>query len=226
MSSLSNIPLSPQEIKIISHLSDKKEEYFQNLAQFTKNPQTIKLKSVQKIISDIKKKFKKAEQPLPFNCQLKSMATILEKPKMVQTDQSVVFNGQVLTKILRSFTNNNLSEQPINTIPVQENKSIRREVEIKVHKYNRLVQTGSGNHTLNIEDFEVFEYLYLHCNKVISLEELRDQVVYPKWGSKLPARWFSSILRRVNNIRRNIPELKDKLLTVKLDNSTGYIFRN
>ncbi len=93
-----------------------------------------------------------------------------------------------------------------------------------VKSFTHQILTKSGIYALNNEEFEIFNYFHSNRNKFISLEELRDKVCFPKFGSKLPARWFSSIQRRVSHIRHQIPEARDKILTAKQNNNTGYIF--
>ncbi len=210
--------LSPQETKIIEFLSNKNEEFYEHLAQFTKDPQKTKLKTIKKIISDIKKKHKDAEQELPFTCTLTSMlATSVKTPKADPNKETVSFNGQTLTKILRnSKIETNLSV--FETIGAATDSK----PDFSIHRNTRQVLTKSGYHGLNADDFEVFEYLYQNRGRAIPLEELRDKVCFPKFGSKTPNRWFDVIGRRINNCRRNIPEAKDKLLTVKMNNATGY----
>jgi hypothetical protein len=59
---------------------------------------------------------------------------------------------------------------------------------------------------------------------LIGISELRDKVVYPNYGAKLPARWFDAIMRIVNHMRRQVIGLDGRLLTVKGPETT-YLFQ-
>jgi hypothetical protein len=207
--------LTTQEQNITNFLSSKKEAYWEELAQFAKEPSKVKLKTIQKAVSDIRKKFKDAHLKCPFECKLASFETsktVTQTNALFQAaEEAISFNGQKLVKVVRP--------------PTQVDTRKPHQIDFTLRKYQWQVITKTGIHTLSEDDFAVFEYFYDNAEKVISLEELRDRVVFPLFGSKLPARWFSAIQRRINNLRRAVPELKNRILTMKLDNTTGYFFR-
>lgn len=229
-----SVKLSPQETKIVEYLQNKQTEYWENLAQFAKNPTTVKLKTIQKIISDLKKKYKEDNANLPFNCELKSLISSVDNgkftPKADPSKETIVHNDQVLVKV-RSQTkfaeaHKKLAEAvPLIKTEIQPIASKPSVPDFTVKHFAHQVVTRTGIYNLNSDDFEVFEYLITRRGKVINLEELRDKVCFPNWGSKMPSRWFESIQRRINNIRRLIPETKHAILTVKLENTTGYLFQ-
>lgn len=90
--------------------------------------------------------------------------------------------------------------------------------------YSKKVRTKYGLHQLNDNEWDVFKYFYDNVGRLIPLSELRDKIVFPNYGSKLPARWFDSIMRVVNNIRKQIIGIDKRLLTVK-SSETSYIFQ-
>lgn len=209
--------LTPQEKNIVDFLVPKREAFWEELAKFCKEPSKVKLRTVQKIVSDIKKKHKDEDLQCPFDCKF----SYLSDPKNQEitpasifkaAEEKITFNGQQLVKLIRPIA------------PIDPRKACQ--IDFTIKKYQNQVVTKSGVYNLSDDDFQVFEYFYNNPEKIVSLEELRDQVVFPKYGSKLPAKWFFSIQRRINNVRRTVPELKNRILTMKLDNNgTGYFFR-
>jgi hypothetical protein len=225
----SSMKLSQQESKFLAFLTPKSEVYWQELAQFCKDPASVKLKTVKKVVSDLKKKFTDEKLPVPFNCAFKDLSG-KNLPKMIATNATVDFNGQKLVQVARVQKNQNegqfVSQGEISRhFPVVKATNPKPNApEFTINPHTRHIRTKSGNYNLNYDEFDVFGYLYNNRYRFISLEELRDNVCFPKFGSKLPARWFSAIQRRICNIRHQIPETRDKLLTAKQQTSTGYIF--
>lgn len=221
--------LSQQENQVLGFLSSRQEVYWEELVQFCKNPALVKLKTIKKIVSDLKKKYRENNVPAPFNCSFKLLGVPSEQPKMIQTDTSVDFNGQKLVQVKRTI----VAHSKPNTTPIQHEPSTHQQVmesiksivpDFTIKNYTRQVLTKSGMYALNDDEFELFNYFYNNPNRFVSLEELRDRVCYPKYGSKLPARWFSAIQRRIGNIRHHIPETRNRLLTAKQNANSGYIF--
>lgn len=205
--------LTFQEKNVIDFLSSKKEIFWEELAQFCKEPSTVKLKTVKKVVSDIKKKYRDENIDIPFDCNFSSLTIKQEQRETIQ------FNGQSLVKLNRKPNETKSFPSPVE---IKKNP----EIDISIKKYVNQVITRNGLFNLNDDDFQIFEYFFNNKERVISLEELRDRVVFPSYGSKLPAKWFFSIQRRINNIRRTIPDLKYRIFTVKIDaNSTGYLFK-
>lgn len=221
--------LTQQESQVLSFLSQRKEVYWEELAQFCKDPSSVKLKSVQKVVSDLRKKFRDNNQPVPFNCTFRSLVSKQEPPKMVATSQTVQFNGQQLVQVKRQAhikpvvdIIKALTDQP--TVPQKIENPTAQQLDFALKQYARQVVTRSGIYSLNSDEYELFDYFMSNRGRFVSLEELRDNVCYPKFGSKTPARWFSAIQRRVGNIRHQVPETRNKLLTAKQNNNSGYIF--
>ena len=198
--------LTAQEQNIVDFLKDKEEAYWEELAQFSKDPTRVKLKSIKRAVSEIKKKYKDNN----MECPIKTKLSLLSNKQMQKSEDAITVNNQILVKVPRP--------QVVDTV-----KQCHKD--FAINKFNRQIRSKDGIRTLNDDDFIVFEYIYSRPEKVITMEELRDEVVYPKYGSKLPARWWDSIGRRVNNIRRLVPELQNRLMTVKTGVGTGYIFQ-
>lgn len=224
-----DMKLSQQESKFLAFLAPKQEVFWEELAQFCKDPASVKLSTVKKVVSDLKKKFKDENLPTPFTCSFKELAKSQNQAKMTATNETVDFHGQKLVQVKRNIVEK-LSQEQINkshrTVQaasiVLEHKPVIPDFTISANSLH--IRTRSGSYNLNYDEFDLFKYLYNNRGRFISLEELRDEVCYPKFGSKLPARWFSAIQRRIGNIRHQIPETRNKLLTAKQQSATGYIF--
>lgn len=220
--------LTQQESQVLNFLSQRKEVYWEELAQFCKNPSTVKLKTVQKVISDLRKKFRDSKKDIPFNCTFSSLVPVKEPAKMVATSEKIDFNGQTLVQVKRHSTLK-VQKEPEETRTVVSVTEVAKtdtpaQLDFTLKPYTRQVVTRSGIYALNNDEYDLFNYFSMHRGRFVSLEELRDNVCYPKFGSKTPARWFSAIQRRVGNIRHQIPETRNRLLTAKQNNNSGYIF--
>lgn len=202
------VKLTKQEENIISYLKARNNQkvYWEELVQFSKSPTTVKLRTVQKTVAALKRKFMLDGTSLPFNISFSSLSESNSTSLQAKNKQ------QVLVKLENS--NKNQSE---NKHQVQ----IDFRLDPLGHKR---VLTKNGLYQLNDSEWDMFKYFYQNPGKVITISELRDKIVYPLYGSKLPARWFDSIMRIVNNLRRQVVGLNERLLTVK-GNETSYLFQ-
>lgn len=209
---MSEVILTEQEIRVIDFLMSKNNGsiYWEELAQFAKSPQTVKLKTIKKTISELKRKYVETGLPVPFNVKFATMPT--ETPAPVPQVQNLV-------QIKRTPAGNTMVVDGNNTPSMHP-----AQVDFTLDMYTKRVKTRFGSHQLNDSEWEVFKYVHAHAGKLIPISELRDKVVYPQWGSKLPARWFDAIMRIINNMRRAIPGLDLRLLTVK-GAETSYLFQ-
>jgi len=214
--------ITAQEQNVIQFLSDRDEVFWEELAQFCKDPANVKLRTVQKIVSDIRKKFRDMNRACPFDCRFGHLNDTTFKQADEPPKETVVHNGQTLTKLVRASVVQ--KESIIPAAPTETRKP--HQIDFSIKKWQNQIVSKTGIYNLSSEDFEVFEYLYNNHEKIITLEELRDKVVFPLYGSKLPPRWWDSIQRRINNVRRAVPELKNRIFTVKTENNgTGYFFK-
>lgn len=211
------IKLTDQEKKVNDYLVSKGNTYchWEELAQFAKDPQNVKLKTMMKTVSEIKRKYIGAGIELPFNVKLVS----LSKPKSVQTEinfLSPAFQTPMPTKPQHLVQ---IARAPA---PV---RVPRVHSDFVLDKNMKRVRTNQGIYLLNDNEWDMLKYIHSNCERLIPISELRDKVVYPHYGSKTPARWFDSIMRIINNLRRAVPGLKDRLLTVKGTTETNYLFQ-
>lgn len=229
--------LSPLETKISSYVEKKQTENtswmlstkisWQELAQFSNDPSTVKLSTIQKVVSEIKRKY--ISEMKVFACGVKFYdmdKSITENKQIIPTVETASIlsdKGQKLVLFPKHITSVT-SNQERTTAPALMNKQ-EAVPDFVINRLNKSVRTKSGIHKLNDNEWDMMLYFEANRGKLILISELRDQVVFPKYGSKLPARWFDSIMRIVNALRRQVPELNGKLLTVKAQ-ETGYIFQN
>lgn len=197
--------LTNQETNIIKFLTQlNRDVAWEELAQFAKDPQTVKLKTIKKAVSDLKRKYILADTLFPYSYKFYNMSdTIMSSPqKLVQVKSTV--GGNVM-----------LSNS--NTYACQ--------TDFRLNKNTKSVISSHGSFRLNDNEWDVFKYFHSNPERIVSLSELRDKVVFPQFGSKLPARWFSSITRIVQNLRRQVPTLKSRLVTITGLDETSYIFK-
>lgn len=195
------INLTNQENNVLEYLKtrDGQKVYWEELVQFSKNPTTVKLKTMQKVVSSIKAKFKLNNCLEPFNVVFSSL---LKTTLQVQENKP-----QILVQ-LKKVENKHQVQIDFRLDPLGHKKVI----------------TKDGSYQLNDSEWDMFKYFYQNPGKLITISELRDKLVYPLYGSKLPARWFDSIMRIVNNLRRQVVGLNKRLLTVK-GTETSYLFQ-
>ena len=207
----SQTKLTEQETKITEYLISKnnQEVYWEELVQFAKDPQSVKKKTLQKVVSNINKKYSGLTRP--FNVIFKSIA---DKPIYMPA----AVEHQKLVKI--TFGDN---IKPIET---------RHEVQVKfdINRLTMSVKNTYGEYRkLNLPEWNVFKYLYERPGQEISIDELRDKVVFEKAGSRLPARWYDSIQGIINNIRKQVDGIKWHLKTspsfTNKSGKTSYCFQ-
>lgn len=201
------VRLTTQERAIYNYVLTKPGRiiYLEELVQFAKDPQNVKCKTIQKTVSEIKRKFKVSGQMDPFNNKL--FASLAQETLQVASPPAQA-STQTLVQV-KSTPHGNLVrvDGPKAAHPVQ--------VDFVIDRFTKSVRTKYGSHRLNENEWDLFKYLHENPGRLIALSELRDKVVYPQYGSKLPARWFDSIMRIVNNLRRQVVGLDKRLLTVK-----------
>ena len=215
---MSELKLTNQETKVVAFLTTRNNDttFWEELAQFAKDPQTVKLKTIQKIVSDLKKKYLQAGIPFPYNGKFVSM----NLPKEEQPTKSVDSKegNQNLVQVKRTPAGNVVRlDSPNGTKPAAQ-------IDFVLDPLTRRVKTKHGAHLLNEREWDVIKYLHANVGRVIGISELRDKVVYEKYGSKLPPRWFDHIKSIVGNLRAQVPGLRDRILTVK-GAETGYLFQ-
>ena len=223
---MSDVKLTSQETKVIAFLTTKGDGpiHWEELAQFAKDPQTVKLRTIQKVVSDLKRKYLQANVPFPYNGKFSSLnAPPKEEPKP-QTIGELIKEKlsekqeQTLVQVKRTPAGN-----VIRTDSADGAKPVAQ-VDFVLDPLSRRVKTRYGAHLLNEREWDMMKYLHANVGRVIAISELRDKVVYEKYGSKLPPRWFDHIKAIIGNLRAQVPGLRDRILTVK-GVETSYLFQ-
>ena len=204
------VHLTAQEQKIISYLQGKDVVAWEELAQFAKDPQTVKMKSLQRAVSDIKRKFAMAGLPIPFSTKF----TVLVEPKNATTASSGVEQGMVQMRRTRGGKR----------VPAT-NTELDARLDFRLDPaYHVVISIGRGRVKLTEGEFEIFQLLYNNAGKPVSIEQMRD-ACFPR-GSLCPPTWSNQISSALTKLRKNLPELKsdNRLLTVASSHgSTSYM---
>lgn len=213
------VKLTNQELKVIDFLTlrNHQDVHWEELAQFSKDPKSVKLKTIQKVISDLKKKYVHFGIPFPFKGAFSSMTKLVVTGEVVK-QKTFEKQEQTLVQIKRTPGGN-----VIKADSDEANKPMAH-IDFVLDFNTKRVKTRSGGHLLNDNEWYMMKYFHANVGRIIKISELRDKVVYQNYGSKLPPRWFDSIGRTVNNLRKQVPELSTRLLTVK-GAETSYLFQ-
>lgn len=215
-----SIKLTAQELNIVNYCSGKPQVPYEELAQFSKEPATVKLKTIQKTISDLKKKYRDANLILPFNCVFIQLAKTQDKPLAVSADKLIPSSAPVEQKLVQLRMTRGGNRVPM------DNKQPDVHIDFKLEPLYKRVRTKSEVINLSDNEWELFTFLHSKAEKTISIEEMKD-VVYKNFGSKTPAGWADSIKRTLSKLRRNIHELKtqERLMTIIGSNTTYYMLK-
>lgn len=196
--------ITEQDAKVLNHLVGKSEVFIEDLAPLTKTG-TTKVDSLRKIVSDLKRKYILSGLPVPFNCKIISRQNNNSVPQQDQPIQVRKTRGGRLVPVA-------------NTTPDAH-------IDFVLEPYYRRVKTRNRVANLSDREWEVFVYFYNNVGKKISLEELRNDVVYKHFGSKTPHNWADSIRTTIGKLRQNIPELKtENRLSTLIGTPTYYMF--
>lgn len=202
------ITLTEKEKQIIDFIKNKTIVHWEELAQFSKDPTKVKLSTIRKSISELRRKFISANEATPFNCQFKSLN---KEPK--------TFTGELV--LLKSRKNKVEAEKP-----KEEIKPVGKKIneDFKLDKNSRKIFGKYGGTSFETQDslWYLLVYLFDNAEKEITLEELRDKVFFQNYGSKTPARWFTTITRALNELRKSIPAFKERIKTIRYTDRTTY----
>jgi len=204
-----NINLSKQEKSIYNYLKDKnnQEIVWEELKQFTKDPTSVKKGTIQKTVSEIKRKFKLAELSFPFEIKFVDKLPAVLLPHKNESKEEEIIPKQQLVKVRKTIGGRTVAESDTRPdaqidFPPDPNKYVRR------------VITRNGAINLNEPEWEVYKYFYENTGKKISIIDLRDKVTfYKKPFGQLPANWRESIQRIVQNLRKQLG-LNGRLITI------------
>lgn len=234
---MTELRLTEQEIKVTNYLQAKnnQEISWEELVQFSKTPQSVKKNTIQKVVSEIKRKYVRAGLNVPFSVTFKNMTALpicnedrqaqnLFKESVVTRPLNFKFDPMQVERLNEALDK---SEQKFIKIPRLEPKSHQAQLDFILDVFSKRVRTKYGYKQLGDAEWDVFRYIHANPGRIISINELRDKVVFPQYGSKLPPKWYDTVMRIVNNLRRQVDGLKVRLMTIGAFNSgeTGYIFQ-
>ncbi len=197
--------LTPQEQNFLNYLKSEKEPTYEGLSKFCKKD--TKLKTIKRVISDIKAKYKSDGVSFDFNITDKPQSPKLEvKPEKETLVQ------------LRKTLGGNIIDASINIPDAQ--------IDFKMDNIWKTIRTKNGTIKISESEWLIFEHLLINAEKQISIDSLKD-VLYKNHGSKTPANWSDVIAGVLTKLRKNIPELKkdERLLTIRSTNTTYYMVK-
>lgn len=196
-----NLKLTQQKQSIINYLSTRAEQVaWEELAQFAKDPANVKLKTIKRAVSEIKRKYAEANLPLPFNCEFISLSNQKEEREVMANVVNISNSKpeQILVQVKRT---------PEGNLVRDDANMLAAHVDFKLDKYNEAVKTKYGSHRLSEEAYKIFALLHAYAGKPVTQEQLKD-LIFPLAGSKLPHNWATRISGRLTEIRKNIPGIK------------------
>jgi len=203
------LKLTNQEQKIINYLAGKERVNWEELAQFAKDPQSVKLKTLQKVISDLRRKYTLAGIPAPFTCTFSTLA----KQAEAATDYSTAVSPTIGSLVKEKLAQNQTLIQMRRTLAGKQVPATNTEpdahLDYRLDKYNKVVISYErGRIALSDGEYEIFSLLHVNAGKPVSIEQMKN-VRFPA-GSKCPPTWSEQISSSLTKLRKNIPELKTK----------------
>jgi hypothetical protein len=208
MSPTVSLKLTPQEQNVINFLVPKQHCSLEELSQFSKDPTSVKEKTLMKIVSDLKKKFTSAGVAVPFNCQI---VKVPPKPAVVE---EVRMRKTIGGKLVRLD-----DHTPDLHIDFQLKKASNLD-----GSPNNQIKTNNGWVRLNESVFELMELFYNNPGVCFSKEDLKN-AMWPQWGSRTPASWWGNLGGRMTSLRTSVPEIKTRLFTIKIGGETNYMMK-
>ena len=199
-----NLKITEQEQKILNFCTNKQSVYWEDLAQFAKDPQNVKLKTIRKVVSEVKRKYAQANLPNPFTCDFASRL----QDKVIATIASQILpQEQVLVQVKRTTGGATV---------LADSNVIAAHVDFKLDKYNERVITKYGPVQLSESAYRIFAHLHANAGKFVTQEDLKDVLFDPKSPSKIPHTWSHRITGYLTDLRKALPDLKrkDRLITV------------
>lgn len=224
--------LTDYESKVQNYLVQKgsKPTYLLELIQFS-TKKDVKAKTILRAISELKKKYTSENLPVPWKTQILNKIPTESKTENIKLisdsakvlEKSEVVDGQKLVQV-KINKKSETAVAPTPTIQVStETSETSFQKDFKLRPLVRQVVSRDGVVTLdNIDDWNLMSYIHAQGDNKIYLNDLKD-LFWHNHGSKTPTRWMDSILRRINCIRRAIPAMNGRLITVPDRNGTYFL---
>ena len=202
------LKLTNQEQKVINYLSGKNEVTWEELAQFAKEPQSVKMKTLQKVISDLRRKYTLAGIPAPFTCKF---STLIKQNQAV--DYSPAASATIGELITEKLAQKQTLIQMRRTVGGKQvpatNTELDAHLDYRLDRYNKVViSVERGRIPLTDGEYEIFNLLHVNAGKPVSIEQMKN-VRFPP-GEKCPPTWAGQIASCLTKLKKNIPELKSK----------------
>lgn len=199
-----------QEEQIIKYCAGKTKIHWEELAQFAKDPTSVKLKTLRKAVTDLKKKYRDANLPSPLTCEFVFLEASEPQPPTPAPEPKLV-----QLRITRGG----------NRVP-QDNKQHDLQIDFQLVPYYKRIKTRTNTINLSDNEWELFTMFHSNPEVMFSMEQIKN-VVYKHFGDKTPHNWSQSIKRTLTLLRTNIKELKsdNRLVTILGGNTTYYMMK-
>lgn len=218
------LKITNQEAQIITHCAGKKVVPWEELAQYAKEPTTVKLKTLQKAVSDLKKKYRDANLPIPFDCSFVSLVSLPadQETKPVPAP-AISTQSKTDTKPEQKLVQLRITRGG-NRVPADD-RTPDAHIDFKLEPFYKRVRTRTNAINLSDNEWELFKLFHANLGKKFSVEDLKN-VVYENFGSKTPHNWADAIKRTLTKLRTNIRELKtsNRLMCSIGSDTTYYMF--
>jgi hypothetical protein len=217
MSPTIELKLSNQEQNIINYLDGKDQVAWQELAQFGKDPTTVKRVTLLKVVSELRKKYAAVGLPAPFNCKFFDLG--VETIQVNANAKASTVQAKVVAPAvqMRKTLGGKLVRADNNT------PDAHLDFELDKARPNQ-VRTKNGWITLNESCYELFHIFHQNVNVPLSKEDLKNKI-WPQWGSRTPGSWWGNISGRMTGLRTCIPELKTRLNRLVIDGNSFFMLR-
>ncbi len=198
-----NLKITTQEQNILNFCTNKQVVYWEDLAQFAKDPQNVKLKTIRKVVSEVKRKYAQANLPNPFTCEF---ASRLHETAIATVVNQIQPLEQVLVQVKRTAGGATV---------LADSNTIAAHVDFRLDKYNERVITKYGPVQLSENAYKLFALLHTNAGKFVHLQDMKDVLFDPKSPSKIPHTWAHRITGYLTDLRKALPDLKskDRLIT-------------
>jgi hypothetical protein len=217
MSPTIELKLSDQEQKIINYLATKEQVAWEELAQFGKNPTSVKRVTLLKVVSELRKKYASVGLATPFNCKFVD----LNKTVQVKTNSASpeIIPAKVVAPAVVQMRKT-LGGKMVRA----DDHTPDAHLDFVLDNFNKRVKTKSGWIALNESNFELFQIFHQNVGTPLSKEDLKNKV-WPQWGSKVPASWWTNLASRMTDLRTYLPELKFRLNRIVIDGESSFMLR-
>ncbi len=223
MSPSVEIHLTEQDKNLVNYLTGKDEVSWEELAQFAKSPTTVKRKSLLRAVSDLRKKYADAGLAAPFNCRFFDLGTMPSANAPSQPVKAVAVVVAPPVVQMRKTIGGKLVRADDTKPDLHHDFQLSKGANCDGSP-NYQIKTKAGWVRLPESAYELLEIFYASPGVAFSKEDLKNKL-WPQWGSRTPPSWAGNLTHRMTDLRTCVPEMKTRLLTIRVNNDTSYMMK-